>query len=223
MTCAAEDFRIFWDNAYCVHHLYDEPEAQEHVLDIGEACREAGNANRYYKFASTSKITFPGAGIAALAASPDNIAETKAHAGKQTIGYDKLNQLRHVRFLKDAAGIATHMRKHAAILRPKFELVERMLAEGLEGYGCTWSTPRGGYFINFQGPTGTAKRIVALAKEAGVTLTGAGAPFPYKIDPDDSTIRIAPSLPPTDELQAAMEVFVCCVQIACVEATLARA
>lgn len=215
---AAEDFRIFWDNAYTVHHLYDDPAQQDQLLDIAAACNEAGNPNRYFKFASTSKVTFPGAGLAAMAASADNIADIKKRMGAQTIGHDKLNQLRHVRFLKDAEGIAAHMAKHAAILRPKFELVLKLLSEGFEGTGCgSWSNPRGGYFISFDAPEGTAKRIVSLAKEAGVTMTGAGATYPYKNDPKDSNIRIAPTLPPLDELEAAMKVFVCCVKLATVE------
>lgn len=218
MKCAADDFRIFWDNAYTVHHLYDDVAHRDQLLDIAKACEEAGNPNRYFKFASTSKVTFPGAGISAIAASAENIAEIKKRMGVQTIGHDKINQLRHVRFLKDAKGIAEHMAKHAAILRPKFELVLKMLSEGLEGTGCgTWSNPRGGYFISFDAPEGTAKHIVTLAKEAGVTMTGAGATWPYKNDPKDSNIRIAPTLPPLDELEAAMKVFVCCVKLASVE------
>ncbi len=223
MECAAEDFRIFWDNAYCVHHLFDEPERQDALLDIGTACREAGTPDRYFKFASTSKVTFPGAGIAAFAASPKNVAETKRLMGAQTIGHDKLNQLRHVRFLRDADGLAEHMRKHAAIIRPKFELVDRKLSEALDGTGCgTWSTPRGGYFVSFDAPEGTASRIVALAREAGVVMTGAGATWPYKRDPHDSNIRIAPTLPPLEELDTAMDVFVCCVKLASVERLLER-
>lgn len=218
MPCAAEDFRIFWDNAYCVHHLYDDVAEQDQLLDIGAACREAGNPHRPFKFASTSKVTHPGAGISALAASPENVAEIKKRLGVGTIGYDKINQLRHVRFLKDAEGLAAHMSKHAAILRPKFELVLSKLDEGLsEVGGCSWSHPRGGYFVSFDAPEGTAKRIVQLAKEAGVTMTGAGATWPYKQDPHDSNIRIAPTLPPLDELDAAMDVFVCCAKLAYTE------
>lgn len=218
MPCAADDFRIFWDNAYCVHHLYDDAADQDQLLDIGAACREAGNEHRYFKFASTSKVTHPGSGISAIAASPDNIAEIKKRMGVGTIGYDKLNQLRHVKFLKDADGLAAHMAKHAAILRPKFELVVSKLNEGLaEVGGCSWSSPRGGYFVSFDAPEGTAKRIVGLAKEAGVTMTGAGATYPYKQDPRDSNIRIAPTLPPLAELDAAMDVFVCCVKLAYAE------
>ena len=218
MPCAAEDFRIFWDNAYCVHHLYDDVAEQDQLLDIGAACREAGNPHRPFKFASTSKVTHPGAGISALAASPENVAEIKKRLGVGTIGYDKINQLRHVRFLKDAEGLAAHMSKHAAILRPKFELVLTKLDEGLsEVGGCSWSHPRGGYFVSFDAHEGTAKRIVQLAKEAGVTMTGAGATWPYKHDPHDSNIRIAPTLPPLDELDAAMDVFVCCAKLAYTE------
>lgn len=218
MKCAADDFRIFWDNAYCVHHLYDNAADQDQLLDIGEECRKANNPHRYFKFASTSKVTHPGSGISAIAASPENIAEIKKRMGAGTIGHDKLNQLRHVRFLQDANGLAAHMAKHAAILRPKFELVVRKLSEGLtEAGACAWSNPRGGYFVSFDAPEGTAKRIVSLAKEAGVTMTGAGATYPYKQDPHDSNIRIAPTLPPLGELNAAMDVFVCCVKLAYIE------
>ncbi len=218
MPCAAEDFRIFWDNAYCIHHLYDDVADQDQVLDIGAACREAGNPHRYFKFASTSKVTHPGTGISAFAASPENIAEAKARMSAGVIGYDKLNQLRHVRFLQDAEGLAAHMSKHAAILRPKFELVDRKLREGLADVGgCTWSHPRGGYFVSFNAPEHTAKRIVELAKEAGVIMTGAGATWPYGRDPYDSNIRIAPTLPPLEELDEALDVFVCCVKLAYAE------
>lgn len=218
MKCAAEDFRIFWDNAYTVHHLYTDAAEQDQLLDIAKACKEAGTPNRYFKFASTSKITFPGSGVAAFAASADNIADTKKLLGAQTIGHDKINQMRHVLFLKDAEGVAAHMAKHAEIIRPKFELVLKMLEEGLAGTGCgSWSNPRGGYFISFDAPEGTAKRIVSLAKDAGVTMTGAGATYPYKQDPRDSNIRIAPTLPPLEELEAAIEVFLCCVKLATVE------
>ena len=218
MPCAAEDFRIFWDNAYSVHHLYDEEERQDRVLDIARACREAGNPHRCFKFASTSKVTLPGAGIAAFAASPENVAEFTRRLGVQTVGPDKLNQLRHVRFLKDARGIAAHMAKHAAILRPKFGLVQRKLAEGLsEMGGCAWSHPRGGYFVSFEAPEGCAKRIVKLAAQAGVVLTDAGATWPYGNDPHDSNIRIAPTLPPLSELDEALDAFVCCVKLAYAE------
>lgn len=218
MPCAAEDFRIFWDNAYGIHHLYDAPEQQDQLLDIRAACDEAGNPDRCFKFASTSKVTFPGAGISAMAASAANIADVKARMNPQVIGHDKLNQLRHVRFLRDAKGLAAHMSKHAAILRPKFELVDAKLTEALtEVGGCSWSKPHGGYFVSFDAPAGCAKRIVALAKDAGVTMTGAGATWPYKNDPTDSNIRIAPSLPPVEELEAALDVFTCCVKLAYIE------
>ena len=218
MPCAAEDFRIFWDNAYGVHHLYDEAEQQDQVKDIRKACEAAGNPDRAFKFASTSKVTFPGSGVAVFASSNNNIAEAKRAMSVQMIGHDKINQLRHVAFLKDADGIAEHMSKHAAILRPKFELVDRVLNEELADVAeCSWSKPRGGYFVSFNAPAHTAKRIVSLAKEAGVTLTGAGATYPYGNDPLDSNIRIAPSLPPEEELAQALDVFTTCVKLAYVE------
>lgn len=215
MKCAAEDFRIFWDNAYCVHDLYEDK--RERVADIALACEKAGTPDRYIKFVSTSKITFPGAGLAALAASPANIDEISKRMSVQTIGHDKINQLRHVRFLRDAHGIETHMKAHAAIIAPKFDLVLDRLQE-LEAWDCSWSRPQGGYFICFTGPKGTATRTVELAAEAGVTLTGAGAPFPYGNDPNDAVIRIAPTLPPLDELEQAIEVFCLCVKLSCAEA-----
>ena len=218
MKCAAEDFRIFWDNAYTVHHLFDDVDEQDQLLDIAQACVQAGHPDRYFKFASTSKITFPGAGISALAASADNVADIKKRMGAQTIGQDKRNQERHVGFRKDAEGIAAHMAKHAAILRPKFDLVLALLEEGLAETGCgSWSKPRGGYFVSFDAPAGTAQRIVTLAKEAGVTMTGAGATYPYKNDPLDSNIRIAPSLPPVEELEQAMEIFCTSLRLAALE------
>ena len=223
MPCAADDFRIMWDNAYTVHHLYDDVEKQDQLLDIGAACREAGNPDRYVKFASTSKVTLPGAGIAAISSSPANVEDLASHLTVCCINGDKMNQLRHVKFLRDAQGIAEHMKKHAAILRPKFELVDRKLSEGLADVGgCTWTKPRGGYFVMFNAPEGTAKRIVELAKQAGVVMTGAGSTWPYGIDPHDSDIRIAPSLPPVEELDQALDVFVCCVKLAYVEKLLKR-
>lgn len=222
METAADDFRILWDNAYAVHHLHDDPADQDSLLDIGEACREAGNPDRYVKFASTSKVTLPGAGIAALAASPANIAEIKQRMAVATISGDKLNQLRHVRFLKDAEGIAAHMARHGAILRPKFQLVDSKLSEGLAGVGeCSWSKPRGGYFVSFDAPPGTAARAVQLAKDAGVVMTGAGATWPGGCDPQDSNIRIAPTLPPLEELDEALDVFILCVKLAYIEKLLA--
>ncbi len=224
MACAAPDFRIFWDNAYGVHHLYADPDRQRKVADIRPACERAGNPNRPFKFASTSKVTFPGSGLAAFASSAENLAEAKRAMGTQTIGHDKINQLRHVAFLEDAEGIAAHMQRHADIIRPKFELVARKLDAALADVpDCSWSTPLGGYFISFDAPANTAKRIVALAKEAGVTMTGAGATYPYGRDPRDSNIRIAPTLPPLEELDEAMDVFVTCVKLAAVEKALAEA
>lgn len=218
MECAAPDFRIFWDNAYAVHHFSADAAEQDAVLDIAAACAEAGNPDRYLKFGSTSKITFPGAGVAAVAASPANVAEIKRHMNAQAIGHDKLNQLRHARFLDEGAGLAAHMAKHGALMGPKFELVCRRLEEELGEVGiATWTKPRGGYFVSFEGPADTAKRIVALAKEAGVVMTGAGATWPYGDDPNDSNIRIAPSLPPLEELDAAMDVFTTCAKLAALE------
>ena len=213
---AAPDFRIFWDNAYCVHHLYPAPQ-QSRVKDIAGACAAAGNPERALKFASTSKVTFPGAGISALAAGPETVTEITRRMNVQLIGHDKLNQMRHVMFLRDAGGIAEHMAKHAEIMRPKFELVECLLGEELADVDCSWTHPLGGYFVAFTAPAGTAGRIVQLAKDAGVTLTAAGAPFPYGKDPDDATIRLAPSLPPLEELEQALRVFCCCVKLAAAE------
>lgn len=218
MDTAAPDFRIFWDNAYAVHHLSADPAEQDTVLDIAQACAEAGNPDRYLKFGSTSKITFPGAGVAAVAASPANVAEIKRHMNAQAIGHDKLNQLRHARFLDEGRGIAAHMARHGELMKPKFDLVCAKLEEELGEAGVArWTSPRGGYFISFEGPEGTAARIVALAKEAGVVMTGAGATWPYGQDPADSNIRIAPSLPPLEELDEAMDVFTCCVKLAALE------
>ncbi|MEC4184594.1 aminotransferase class I/II-fold pyridoxal phosphate-dependent enzyme [Adlercreutzia sp. R21] len=218
MECAAPDFRIFWDNAYAVHHFSDDPAEQDAVLDIAVACAEAGNPDRYLKFGSTSKITFPGAGVAAAAASPANVAEIKRHMNAQAIGHDKLNQLRHARFLNEGAGLAEHMARHGALMEPKFRLVTERLEAELGGAGiATWTNPCGGYFVSFEGPAGTARRIVDLARTAGVAMTGAGATWPYGDDPADSNIRIAPSLPPLEELDEAMDVFTCCVKLAALE------
>lgn len=218
MDTAASDFRIFWDNAYAVHHLSADPAEQDTVLDIAQACAEAGNPDRYLKFGSTSKITFPGAGVAAVAASPANVAEIKRHMNAQAIGHDKLNQLRHARFLDEGRGMAAHMARHGELMKPKFDLVCAKLQEELGEAGIArWTSPRGGYFVSFEGPEGTAARIVALAKEAGVVMTGAGATWPYGNDPADSNIRIAPSLPPLEELDEAMDVFTCCVKLAALE------
>ena len=223
MKTAADDFRIFWDNAYCVHHLYEETDKQDQLLNILDECEAAGNPDRVLEFASTSKITFAGAGISAMAASENNLRDTKAVMTIQTIGYDKLNQLRHVLFLKDRAGVDAHMMKHAAIMRPKFEKVEQMLSEEITPLGIgSWVSPRGGYFISFNTLPGCAKRTVALSKQAGVVLTGAGAPFPYGKDPEDTVIRLAPSFPSMDELIEATKIFICSVKLASVEKLLAE-
>ena len=213
---AAEDFRIYWDNAYCVHHLYED--RQDKILDIISECEKAGNPDMVYEFCSTSKVTFSGSGISGLATSPANKADIIKQLTVQTIGFDKINQLRHVKFLKDQEGIAAHMAKHAALIRPKFELLENRFEKELGGLGVgTWTNPNGGYFIAFFANEGCAKNIVAKAKEAGVVMTGAGAPFPYKKDPQDSVIRIAPTLPPLEELDEACTVFITCVKLATVE------
>ena len=213
---AAEDFRIYWDNAYTIHHLYNGKEAE--LLEILEECKKAGNPDMVFKFCSTSKVTFPGSGIAALAASENNLAFVKKIITIQTIGHDKLNQLRHVRYFKNIDGMKAHMKKHAAIVRPKFELVIDVLKKELESLEIgTWTNPNGGYFISFNSLPGCAKRIVAMCKDAGVTLTGAGAAYPYKKDPEDSNIRIAPTYPSMEELAKALEVFVICVKLASVE------
>ena len=213
---AAEDFRIYWDNAYAIHHLYDDK--QDQLIEILDACTKAGNPDMVFKFCSTSKVTFPGSGIAALGASTNNLDFVKQIMTVQTIGHDKLNQLRHVRYFKDFAGMKAHMKKHAEILRPKFELVLAELEKGLGGLEIgEWTKPIGGYFVSFQAVDGCAKKIVAMCKDAGVTLTGAGATYPYKNDPQDSNIRIAPTFPPIDELAKALEIFILCVKLASVE------
>ena len=220
---AAPDFRIYWDNAYSVHHLYDDEKEQDFLLEILDECAKAGNPDMVYKFTSTSKISFPGSGIAALAASKANLDDIRKYITVQTIGHDKLNQLRHVKFFKNLDGVHAHMSRHAAILRPKFEMVEATLEKELGGLGIgEWTTPKGGYFISFESMEGCAKRIVAMAKEAGVVMTGAGATYPYGKDPKDSNIRIAPSFPPIDELEKAAKVFVVCVKLASVEKLLAE-
>ena len=215
---AARDFRIFWDNAYSVHHLYDEEERQESILDILSECEKAGNPDMVYEFASTSKISFSGAGVAAIASSMANLECIKKTLTIQTIGYDKINQLRHVRYFKDFEGIKAHMRKHASLMRPKFEAVLKVLEQELAGTGIgEWTRPNGGYFISFQSMEGCAKAIVARCKGAGVTLTGAGATYPYGLDPRDSNIRIAPTYPSPEELAMATDLFVLCVKLVSVE------
>ena len=221
MKPAAKDFRIFWDNAYSIHHLYDDD--QDVILELLTECEKAGNPDMVYKFISTSKVSFPGSGIAALAASEANLAEAKKYMFYQTIGHDKLNQLRHVRFFKDINGMREHMKKHAQILRPKFETVISVLENELGGLGIgSWSKPKGGYFISFDAMEGCAKAIVAKAKEAGLIMTGAGATFPYGKDPKDSNIRIAPSFPTPEELAVAAQIFVLSVKLISVEKLLEK-
>lgn len=218
---AAKDFRIFWDNAYCVHHLYDQD--HDHLLNIIEECKKAGNPNMVFEFASTSKISFPGGGLAVICASKDNIDFIKKQMSIQTIGFDKLNQLRHAKFFKNYHGICEHMRHHAAIIRPKFEVVLYKLEQEIKPLGIAeWTKPNGGYFISFNAMDGTAKRIVSLAKDAGVTMTSAGATYPYGKDPHDSNIRIAPTFPSVSELLQAMELFCICVRLASVEKLLEK-
>ena len=217
---AAKDFRIFWDNAYGIHHLYDDD--QDYLIEILAECKKAGNPDMVYKFASTSKITFPGSGIAALATSLNNLDDITAQLTNQTIGHDKVNQLRHVRFFKDINGMKAHMRKHADIIRPKFEAVLEILDRDLTPCGIgDWTKPKGGYFISFDAPEGCAKDIVALAKKAGVTMTGAGATYPYKKDPHDANIRIAPTFPSLSDLRTAMDIFTVCVRISAIRKLLA--
>ncbi len=212
----AKDFRIFWDNAYCVHHLYDND--RDELLNIIEECKKAGNPNMVFEFSSTSKISFPGGGLAVICASKDNIDFIKKQMAIQTIGFDKLNQLRHAKYFNNFEGVEKHMRAHAAIIRPKFEVVKYMLEKELGARGIgEWTNPKGGYFISFNAPEGCAKRIVSLAKEAGVVMTNAGATYPYGNDPHDSNIRIAPTFPSVDDLRKAMELFCVCVRLAYLE------
>ncbi len=212
MKAAAPDFRLFWDNAYAVHDLYAEGDQLANVLT---ACAAAGNPDRAIVFGSTSKISFAGAGVAALASSPANVADVKRHAGIQTIGPDKLNQLRHVRFFKDYAGVLQHMQKHAELLRPKFEAVTTAFESELGGKAvASWTKPRGGYFVSLDTLDGCAAEVVRLADAAGVKLTAAGATFPSGKDPRDRNIRIAPSMPPLAQVRAAMEVVTVCVLLA---------
>ena len=218
LTPAAEDFRIYWDNAYSVHHLYEEPENQDYLLEILSECRKAGHPDIVYKFISTSKVTFPGSGIAAVASSPRNLKDIEQYMKIQTIGHDKLNQLRQVRFFGTLSNMQAHMEKHAEILRPKFECVEEMLEQEIGGYEIgSWTKPKGGYFISFDSLEGCAKAIVAKAKEAGVVMTPAGATYPYGKDPHDSNIRIAPSYPKLKHLKKACEVFALSVKLVSVD------
>ena len=219
---AAKDFRIYWDNAYAIHDLYEDK--KDTLLDILSECEKAGNPDMVYEFCSTSKVTFPGSGIAALASSKGNLDFIRKYMTIQTIGYDKINQLRHVRYFKDAEGMKAHMMKHAGIMRPKFEAVLHVLESELDGLGIgAWTEPKGGYFISFDALEGCARKIVEKCKEAGVVLTGAGATYPYKKDPKDSNIRLAPSFPTPEELAMATDLFVLCVKLVSVEKLLKEA
>lgn len=217
---AAPDFRVYWDNAYCEHFLY--PEGAAPIANVFELSCAAGNPDLVYQFCSTSKITFPGAGVSAMAASKANLDDLKSEYKHRMIGHDKLNQLRHVLYLRDLDGLRAHMAKQAEIMRPRFELVEKRFAEGLGDLNiASWTHPRGGYFVSFDGPEGSAKAVFELCAECGVTLTGAGATYPGGVDPKDSNIRIAPTYPTLAELDEALGVFVTCVKL--VSARLARA
>lgn len=218
---AAEDFRVYWDNAYAVHHLYDEE--QDELLDIMAECEKNGNEDMVYVFCSTSKVSFAGSGIAGIVASAANLADIKKQLTMATIGFDKINQFRHVKFFKDADGIREHMKKHAELMRPKFELVIDTFNEQLKDLEIgTWLKPRGGYFITFESLEGCAKAIVAKAKEAGLVMTAAGAPYPYGRDEKDTTIRIAPTYPTIEELKQAGELFVICVKLASIDKLIAQ-
>lgn len=217
----ANDFRIYWDNAYTIHHLYDDK--QDQLVEILAECKKAGKPDMVYKFASTSKISFPGSGVSVLASSLNNLEDIKKQLANQTIGHDKVNQLRHVRYFGNIDGMKAHMRKHADILRPKFEAVIEILERELGGLGIgTWTKPNGGYFISFDSLDGCAKDIVARCKKAGVEMTGAGATYPYGKDPHDSNIRIAPSYPPIDDLVIAAELFALCVKLSSIEKLLSK-
>lgn len=216
MKTRADDFRIFWDNAYCVHHLTDTP---DELLDLLSESKKNKTQHRVYMFTSTSKISFPGSGVAAMAASEENINFIKSQMTYQTIGYDKLNMLRHALYFKNADGIKEQMKKHSALIAPKFDIVCDMLDEQIKPLEiASWHRPNGGYFISFTGLDNTAKRTVELCKEAGVVLTGAGATYPYGKDPHDSNIRIAPTFPTASELKAAMEIFCVSARLAAIEA-----
>lgn len=215
MKPAAPDFMLMWDNAYCIHEFDGEFVPFADILSL---CAENGNADMVYEFASTSKVTFPGAGVAVMATSEANLAYLIPLINIQTIGFDKINQLRHVKYLQDKEHTLALMQRHAAILRPKFRAVLDALDWEIAPLGIgEWKRPKGGYFVSYNAMPGTAKRALALCKEAGVTMTGAGATFPYGVDPEDSNIRIAPSLPPVEELQQAIAVFCVCVKLAALE------
>ena len=215
----AKDFRIYWDNAYALHHLYEN---QDEILEILSECKKAGNEDMVYEFMSTSKISFSGAGLAAMATSKANKAEILGQLKFQTIGHDKLNQLMHVRYFKDIAGVKEHMKKHAALIRPKFEIVDEVLNSELSELGiASWTKPNGGYFISFDVLGACAKEIVGKCKEAGVVLTAAGATYPKGKDPEDKNIRIAPTFPTVDELKKAAELLALCTKLVCAKKLLA--
>ena len=217
---AADDFRIFWDNAYFVHGFRD---TDDYLANIFDLCKKYGSEDMVYEFMSTSKVTFSGAGVAVFAASRNNIEFLTRQMNVQTLGYDKLNQLRHVKYFKNAEGLYEHMKKQADYLRPKFDCTLAMLEDGLGGLGIAeWTRPNGGYFVSFDGLPGTAKRCVSLCKEVGVKFTDAGATFPYGIDPEDKNIRIAPSFPAIDQLYRCMKVFCICQRAAALEVLLAQ-
>lgn len=216
---AADDFRIFWDNAYLVH---GHGEAEDELVNIFDACKKYGSEDLVYEFFSTSKITFSGAGLAVFAASEHNVKFLLKQMGVQTIGYDKINQLRHVKYFKNVAGLKKHMKKHAELIRPKFHGVLADLEHGLQGAGIgSWTHPNGGYFVSYDGLNGTAKRCVALCGEAGVKLTSAGAAFPYGVDPDDKNIRIAPTYATMEQLHQSIELFCLCQKLAALEVLMA--
>ena len=212
---AADDFRIFWDNAYLIHDLYDEGDT---LLNLCELVRGTKNENIVYEFFSTSKITFPGAGVAVIASSKANIEHIKSSLTVQTIGYNKLNMLRHVRYFKNTEGVTKHMKRHAALLRPKFEAVIEALDREIAPLEiATYSKPRGGYFISLDTMAGCATRVFTLMREAGVTMTNVGATFPYGKDPEDKNLRIAPSFPPLEEIKIATKVLITAVKMATIE------
>ncbi len=210
---AAKDFRIFWDNAYVIHEIYDE---KVELLDIFETCKKYGSEDMVFLFASTSKICFPGSGLAIMAASDNNIIQIKPILSAQTIGFDKINQMRHVKYFKNADGVLAHMKRHADIIRPRFEAVINAFRNELEGI-ATWTEPKGGYFINLTVPDGCAKKVFHLAADSGVTLTKAGASFPYGNDPRDRHLRIAPTYPSFDDLTKAVEILCLCVKAVALE------
>lgn len=215
MKTGADDFRIIWDNAYCLHHVYDTHDV---LLNVYDECAKYGNEDRVIMLCSTSKISFPGAGVAALAASPTNIADILKRMTRQTIGFDKINMLRHVAFFRNLEGVKEHMKLHAAVLRPKFDVVLNTLQQRLGDNGvATWHKPNGGYFISVNLMEGCAKKTVQMLSEAGVVLTPAGSTYPYKQDPQDSNLRIAPTFPSLAELQTAIDLFCIAAELVCIQ------